>query len=172
MNQALDNDLLRSFAAVLDAGGFSRAAERLNLTQSTVSQQIRKLETATGCTLLTRDRAGGGARPTEQGELLPGYARRILALAAEAREAIQTPTAPRTVRLAVPEDFADRRLIGLLSKWISNDEAEPTTAQMARTFSPQLIDQITAQSPAQNLLSLRSLPGRTSRDFARLAKKD
>jgi DNA-binding transcriptional LysR family regulator len=117
MNQPLDNDLLRSLAAVVDAGGFSRAAERLNLTQSTVSQQIRKLETATGCTLLMRDRAGGGARPTEQGELLLGYARRILALAAEAREVIQAPTAPRTVRLAVPEDFAGRRLIGLLSNF-------------------------------------------------------
>jgi DNA-binding transcriptional LysR family regulator len=117
MTIPLDPDLLRAFAAVVDSGGFTRAAERLNLTQSTVSQQIRKLELATDRVLLARDRAGGGARPTEAGELLLGYARRILALSAEAREALRAPTAAQIVRLAVPEDFAGQRLIGLLSRF-------------------------------------------------------
>jgi DNA-binding MarR family transcriptional regulator len=40
----LDLELLRAFVAVADCGGFHRAAERLNLTQSTVSQQIKRLE--------------------------------------------------------------------------------------------------------------------------------
>jgi hypothetical protein len=40
----LDFELLRAFVAVADCGGFHRAAERLNLTQSTVSQQIKRLE--------------------------------------------------------------------------------------------------------------------------------
>jgi DNA-binding transcriptional LysR family regulator len=115
MTAPLDTDLLRTFAAVIDTGGFTRAAERLNLTQSTVSQQIRKLEVATDRVLLTRDRAGGGARPTEAGELLLGYARRILALSAEVQEAMRAPDAARIVRLALPEDFAGRRLIELLS---------------------------------------------------------
>jgi DNA-binding transcriptional LysR family regulator len=39
----LDFELLRAFVAVADCGGFHRAAERLNLTQSTVSQQIKRL---------------------------------------------------------------------------------------------------------------------------------
>jgi DNA-binding transcriptional LysR family regulator len=39
----LDFELLRAFVAVADCGGFHRAAERLNLTQSTVSQQISGL---------------------------------------------------------------------------------------------------------------------------------
>ncbi|WP_407530023.1 LysR family transcriptional regulator [Methylobacterium oryzisoli] len=115
MMPPLDADLLRSFVAVVDAGGFTRASERLNLTQSTVSQQIRKLEAAAGRQLLTRDRTGSGAQPTEPGELLLGYARRILALSAEVQEALRAPDAPRTVRLAVPEDFAGRRLIEILS---------------------------------------------------------
>jgi hypothetical protein len=38
----LDFELLRAFVAVADCGGFHRAAERLNLTQSTVSQQIKR----------------------------------------------------------------------------------------------------------------------------------
>lgn len=114
MTTLLDMTLLRAFAAVVDAHGFTRASERLSLTQSTVSQQIRRLEDSTGRVLLTRDRTGG-VRPTEAGEVLLGYARRILALSAEAQEALRAPDAPRTVRLGVPEDFAGRRLIDLLS---------------------------------------------------------
>ena len=48
MTAALDLDLLRAFVAVVDAGGFARAAERLHLTQSTVSQQIKRLEDTVG----------------------------------------------------------------------------------------------------------------------------
>ncbi len=50
-----DPVLLRSFVAVVDCGNFTRAAERLHLTQSTVSQQIRRLEDVAGCQLLDRD---------------------------------------------------------------------------------------------------------------------
>jgi DNA-binding transcriptional LysR family regulator len=39
-----DLELLRTFVTVAECGGFHRAAERLNLTQSTVSQQIKRLE--------------------------------------------------------------------------------------------------------------------------------
>lgn len=51
----LDPVLLRSFVAVVDCGNFTRAAERLHLTQSTVSQQIRRLEEGVACQLLDRD---------------------------------------------------------------------------------------------------------------------
>jgi hypothetical protein len=44
----LDLDLLRSFVSVIDAGGFTRAGERVHRTQSTVSQQIRRLEAGCG----------------------------------------------------------------------------------------------------------------------------
>ena len=43
----MEFELLRSFVAVAECGGFHRAAERLNLTQSTVSQQIKRLELET-----------------------------------------------------------------------------------------------------------------------------
>jgi hypothetical protein len=43
----LDFELLRAFVAVADYGGFHRAAERLNLTQSTISQQVKRLELET-----------------------------------------------------------------------------------------------------------------------------
>ena len=73
-----DPVLLRSFVAVVDCGNFTRAAERLHLTQSTVSQQIRRLEDAVACQLLDRDQRRVVA--TAEGERLLAYARRILAL--------------------------------------------------------------------------------------------
>jgi DNA-binding transcriptional LysR family regulator len=115
MSFAFDLDLLRTFAAVVDAGGFTRAAERVHLTQSTVSQQIKKLEADIGHTLLLRDKSTGGIQTTEEGEILLSYARRLLATAEEAMDVMRKPAAPKTVRLGVPEDFAGRRLIDLLS---------------------------------------------------------
>jgi DNA-binding transcriptional LysR family regulator len=116
MSFGFDLDLLRSFTAVVETGGFTRAAERVHLTQSTVSQQIKKLETNLGHTLLIRDRATGSVRATEEGELLMSYARRILSVSAEANEALgRSVPLPKTVRLGVPEDFAGQRMIDLLS---------------------------------------------------------
>lgn len=115
MRYGFDLDLLRTFAAVIDCGGFTKAAERVHLTQSTVSQQVKKLEANLGHTLLLRDKSTGGVQTTEAGELLLSYARRLLSTADEASEAMRKPAAPKTVRLGVPEDFAGRRLIDLLS---------------------------------------------------------
>ncbi|MBS7540567.1 LysR substrate-binding domain-containing protein [Ancylobacter lacus] len=114
MHFGFDLDLLRTFVAVVDSGGFTRAAERVHLTQSTVSLQVKKLEQGLGHVLLLRERAGA-VRVTEEGERLLGYARRLLALSAEASEVLRRPGAPRTIRLGVPEDFAGRRLIDLLA---------------------------------------------------------
>ena len=112
----LDLDLLRSFVSVVDTGGFTRAGERVHRTQSTVSQQIRRLEESLGYPLLHR--SGKQATPTEEGERLVAYARRILALEQEAREAITRPASEGVVRVGVPEDFAAYRLTELLSDFV------------------------------------------------------
>jgi DNA-binding transcriptional LysR family regulator len=111
----LDFDLLRSFVSVVDAGGFTRAGERVHRTQSTVSQQIRRLEESIGRPLLHRN--GKQATPTEEGERLLSYARRILALAEEARDVVARPTGDGVVRLGLTEDFAANRLTGVLSRF-------------------------------------------------------
>jgi DNA-binding transcriptional LysR family regulator len=108
-----DLDLLRSFVSVVDTGGFTRAGERVHRTQSTVSQQIRRLEETLGYPLLHRN--GKQATPTEEGERLLSYARRILALAQEARDVVARPAGAGVVRLGIPEDFAAYRLTELLS---------------------------------------------------------
>ena len=109
----LDLDLLRSFVSVVDTGGFTRAGERVHRTQSTVSQQIRRLEETFGRPLLHRD--GRHITPTEGGERLLSYARRLLALAEEARDVVSRPTGDGVVRLGIPEDFAAYRLTEMLS---------------------------------------------------------
>ena len=108
----LDLELLRSFVSVVDTGGFTRAGERVHRTQSTVSQQIRRLEQTLGYPLLHRN--GKQATPTEQGERLLSYSRRILALEQEAREVLAQPAGDGVVRLGIPEDFAAYRLPELL----------------------------------------------------------
>lgn len=111
----LDLELLRSFVAVVDSGGFTSAGERVHRTQSTVSQQIRRLEEDFGRPLLNR--SGRTAVPTEDGERLLSYARRILALAEEARDVLARPNAEGAVRLGIPEDFAAYRLTKLLGSF-------------------------------------------------------
>ena len=71
----LDLELLRAFVAVADCGGFHRAAERLNLTQSTVSQQIKRLELETERPLFRRTTRSVAL--TDDGEMLLGDARRL-----------------------------------------------------------------------------------------------
>jgi DNA-binding transcriptional LysR family regulator len=109
----LDLELLRSFVSVVDAGGFTRAGERVHRTQSTVSQQIKRLEEDVGQPLLNR--SGKDVTPTEAGERLLSYARRLLSLAEEARDVLARPDNEGAIRLGVPEDFAAYRLAKLLA---------------------------------------------------------
>ncbi|MEQ3554305.1 LysR family transcriptional regulator [Pseudonocardia nematodicida] len=77
MPAVLDITALRSIVAVADQGGFHRAAAGLSLSQSAVSQHVRRLEKTLGRPLVRRD--GRASRFTPEGEALVGEARRILA---------------------------------------------------------------------------------------------
>lgn len=99
----LDPRLLRAFTAIVDAASFTLAAERLHMTQSTVSQQLARLEEAVGLTLI--DRATRPVEPTAAGERLLGYARRILALQHEAKAALGDPAGTASIRIGIPEDI-------------------------------------------------------------------
>ena len=111
--RVLDLELLKSFVSVVDAGGFTRAGQRVHRTQSTVSQQIRRLEEDLGQMLLNRK--GKDVTPTEAGERLLSYARRLLSLAEEARDVVGRPANEGAIRLGIPEDFAAYRLAKLLA---------------------------------------------------------
>jgi DNA-binding transcriptional LysR family regulator len=111
----LDLELLRSFVSVVEAGGFTRAGERVHRTQSTVSQQIKRLEDDLGQILLNRN--GRDVTPTEAGERLLSYARRLLALAEETRDVVARKSPEGAVKLGIPEDFAAYRLAKLLASF-------------------------------------------------------
>ncbi|AIF48506.1 LysR family transcriptional regulator [Dyella japonica] len=115
-NRALfDLDLLRAIVTVADCGSFTTASARLHSTQSTVSQKIRRLEDMAGHPLLVR--GNRDVRPTDQGEKLLAYARRMLALNDEMLDALAGTAAAVTVRLGVPEDFVVGRTPALLASF-------------------------------------------------------
>lgn len=113
----IDLVLLRSFVAVVDAANFTRAGERLHLTQSTVSQQILRLEQSMGCRLL--DRGQRHVLPTEEGERLLGIAQRMLRLAEEASEAVRTAHGETALRLGIPEDLGGAAVVPMLASFAS-----------------------------------------------------
>lgn len=102
MHTMLDPRLLWTFVAIADTGSFTLAAERLNSTQSTVSQHLGRLEAAVGQQLI--DRTARPVLPTPAGERLVGYARRLLALQDEARLLLADPAGTATIRIGVPDD--------------------------------------------------------------------
>lgn len=111
----LDPTLLQAFAAVVDSGSFTRAAVYLCRTQSAVSMQLRKLEEATGKQLLHRDNRR--IRMTEEGEVLLGFARRMIRLNEDAMAALDQPFAEGHVRLGMPDDYAQSFLPAVLTRF-------------------------------------------------------
>ena len=99
----LDIATLRSFMAVADAGGVTRAAGFLNLTQSAVSMQIKRLEEMLGLSLLDRSRRGITVTP--EGEQLLKYARRMIELNDEAYARLTQVDWEGEVVLGVPHDI-------------------------------------------------------------------
>src|SRR6476469_3143393 len=90
---------LRAFAAVAREGSFSRAAERLYVSQPAISKHVASLERELGARLLERGRRGASLTPA--GELLAEYVLRAEALLANARRAREARGAADTGRLAL-----------------------------------------------------------------------
>jgi DNA-binding transcriptional LysR family regulator len=83
----LKSHQLYVFLKVVECGGFSAAAGKLFMSQPSVSQQVRQLETTLDATLI--DRSGGRARATAEGEVLAEYAKRLILLGEEAVAAVR-----------------------------------------------------------------------------------
>lgn len=103
MNPTFDIDSLRAIVAGADLGSFARAAVQLGRSQSAISMQLKKLEQLAGAQLFVRK--GRGLVPTDAGEVLIAYARRIIALNDEAALAIGATVNTAVVRLGLPQDF-------------------------------------------------------------------
>ncbi|PYG28257.1 LysR family transcriptional regulator [Pelagimonas varians] len=99
----LDITTLRSFMAVANSGGVTRAAGFLNLTQSAVSMQLKRLEEMLNLQLL--DRSGRGVSLTPAGAQLLTYAQKIVDLNDEAYTKLTDQNWEGDIILGVPEDI-------------------------------------------------------------------
>ncbi|CAJ94258.1 DNA-binding transcriptional regulator, LysR family [Cupriavidus necator] len=112
--RGFETDQLRTFVTVADSGSLSAAAPRLFLSQSSVSEQLRKLEERAGVPLLSRGRHG--AVPTPAGERLLEHARRILALNELALQDLRGHALAGELRLAVTDYFRPGEIAGMLRR--------------------------------------------------------
>jgi DNA-binding transcriptional LysR family regulator len=136
----MEFELLRSFVAVAECGGFHRAAEQLNLTQSTVSQQIKRLELETKRPLFRRTTRSVAL--TDDGEMLLGDARRLLQLEEAARQRLAAPRLSGTVRLGVVEEVAGGSLPSALGRFAALHPGVKLEVQIA--VSAELLEQLDA----------------------------
>jgi DNA-binding transcriptional LysR family regulator len=113
--KALDLDVLTMIVAVADTGNISRAAEVVHRSQSAVSMQIKTLEAALGKPLFVR--RPRDVIPTQDGEVLLTFARRMLALRDEAWAAVVRPDVTGRVVIGVPDDYASSLLPSILKKF-------------------------------------------------------
>lgn len=111
----LDPLWLRTFLLVAEVGGFSRAAQRLGVGQSTVSQHVRKLENAVGRQLFRRDTHS--VQLTGDGEAMTGFARTLLDNQQRALAYFHAPEPSGEVRLGVSEDLVLSRLPRVLRRF-------------------------------------------------------
>src|ERR1700739_317109 len=134
----LDFELLRAFVAVADCGGFRRAAEQLNATQSTVSQQIKRFERECGRLLFRRTTRSVAL--TDDGEMLLGDARRLLRLEEAARHRLAAPRLSGSVRLGVVEEVAGGSLPSVLGRFAALYSGVKLEVQIG--VSAELIEQL------------------------------
>jgi DNA-binding transcriptional LysR family regulator len=106
---------LHIFRSVVQEGGITRAAERLNRVQSNVTTRVRQLEQDLGVDLFIREGKRLHVSPT--GKLLLDYADRLLDLAQEARDAVHDGEPRGPFRLGAMESTAAIRLPGPLSEF-------------------------------------------------------
>jgi len=111
----LDLDVLRTFVAIAETGSFTTASSSVFRTPSAVSMQIKKLEDILGRSVFSRD--ARSVSLTTDGEMLLGYARRMLAINREAVSKFIIPDISGVVRLGSPDDYGERVLPHVLKRF-------------------------------------------------------
>ena len=104
-------DLLRTLVTVVDLGSYTRAARLLGVTQPAVSAHIKRLHSILGCDLF--DRSGAGLSLTPKGDLIVGYARRMLSINDLILQVAEP--SPKVISVGVPSDFVGSHLPDLLA---------------------------------------------------------
>jgi len=111
----LPTNLLRSFVAIVDTGSMLNASEKVFVTQSALSLQIKRLEELLQQSLFHRD--GRRLILTQAGDLMLDYARKVLILHDEAVAAVTAGQFAGPARIGMVQDFAETLLSGLLAQF-------------------------------------------------------
>lgn len=118
MIRNLDIGTLRTFIAVVETRGVTRASIKLHMTQSAVSMQLKRLEDTVGRDLLTRNSVG--MLPTPEGEQLLSYARRLVRINDEAVGRLLQREEGGEVRFGVPPDVVEPHIPGILKRFVQS----------------------------------------------------
>jgi DNA-binding transcriptional LysR family regulator len=128
----LPTDLLRSFAAIVDSGSMLRATERVFVTQSALSLQMKRLEETVQTPLFHRD--GRRLVLTPAGQTLLGFARDMLTLNDRAVSALTGDALAGAARVGLVQDFAETLLSGVLARFA---QLNPETQLQVRVGGSQ-----------------------------------
>ena len=138
----MDFVALEIFCAVAAEGSVTRAAQRLQRVQSNVTTRVRQLEDAVGCALFLRE--GKRMALTPEGEIFLGYAQQLLALAEEARQALQPSQPQGRLRLGAMESTAASRLPGPLAQF--HGQWPGVALELSTGTSQDLLDRLRAHT--------------------------
>jgi DNA-binding transcriptional LysR family regulator len=152
----MDLSDLHIFRTVVREGGVTRAARRLHRVQSNVTTRVRQLEDDLGVALF--DRRGRRLHLSAGGEILLGYADRLLDLAEQAREAVRDKTPRGTLRLGAMESTAAIRLPGPISAFharfpeVTLELRTGNPGQLSRALLDHEIDAALIAEPAADAM--------------------
>jgi DNA-binding transcriptional LysR family regulator len=134
MPRNLDITALRSFVAVAETGGVTRASGFLNLTQSAVSMQLKRLEEALGLSLL--DRSSRQISLTAAGEQLLGYAKRMVEMNDDIVSRLTDQSYEGEITLGVPHDIVYPAIPTVLQQF--NREYPRVKVQLVSSYTTGL----------------------------------
>ncbi|MBE3638678.1 LysR substrate-binding domain-containing protein [Mangrovicoccus algicola] len=142
MARVLDLAALRALVTIADLGGVTRAANVLNLTQSAVSMQMKRLEESLDVQLLNRQ--ARSVSLTSAGEQLAGYARRMLELNDEAITRLTTQDYEGRLTLGVPHDIVYPHIPGVMQRFAA--EFPRVKVHLVSSYTVNLLKQMEAGS--------------------------
>jgi len=135
MSANLDIDSMRALTVIADSGGITRAARKLNLSQSAVSHKMKRLEQKINRCLFTR--AEGKLHLTADGEKLLDYARRLIRLHDEACAKFYASDLVGELHLGITEDITAPGMAQILSNFSSSFPNVALNSRVSHT--PELI---------------------------------
>jgi DNA-binding transcriptional LysR family regulator len=154
MRSTFDIDALRTIVVGTELGSFARAAVQLGRSQSAVSMQLKRLEEQAGRPLFQRN--GRGLVPTEAGDALLTYARRIIELHDEAAATLGSTAAAASVRMGLPQDFFEDVMPDAITRFSRQRPGVHVEVRAGRNYA--LEDEVSAGNLDMALAFFR--PGR------------